>query len=93
MESCVRYIYRLNERKFVSLTHLVGCDDFVIFASDDKENFGHNIGQFIQDMIKEAQKSDLHRYDWKTHRPRVYETKNPPNELFHDCIQIIFTVE
>ena len=83
----------MNERKFVSLTHLVGCDNSVIFASDDKENFGHNIGQFIQDMIKEAQKSDLHRYDWKTHRPRVYETKNTPNELFQDCIQIIFTVE
>ena len=37
--------------------------NFLIFVSYDKKNFGGSIKQFIQDIIKEAQKSDLHRYN------------------------------
>ena len=37
--------------------------NFLIFVSYDKKNFEGSIKQFIQDIIKEAQKSDLHRYN------------------------------
>ena len=67
MSACVRYILPLNYRKFVHLTHLVGSDSFTIFVPYDKENFGDTIQQFIQDIINEAQKSDLYIYHWKVH--------------------------
>ena len=91
MSACVRYILPLNYRKFVHLTHLVGSDSFTIFVRYDKENFGDTIQQFIQDIINEAQKSDLYIYHWKVHRPLVEETTNQPYELFHDCFVITFT--
>ena len=36
MQNCVQYNLPLHERKFVNLTHLVSCDDFVIFVSCDE---------------------------------------------------------
>ena len=54
MESCLQHILPLNEREFVGLTHLVSCDEFVIFISYDKKIFGDKIQQFVQDIIKEA---------------------------------------
>ena len=62
MSDCIRYILPLNQRKFVQLSHLAGCDSFTIFVSYDKENFGDRIQQFIQKIIKEAQRSELYRY-------------------------------
>ena len=80
MSGCVQYILPLNERKFVNLMHVVDSDDFVIFLSYDKK-------------AQKAQKSDLHRNHWAVHCPLVEEAINQPNELFHDCIVITFTVE
>ena len=54
MESCVQHILPLNEREFVGLTHIVSCDEFVIFVSYDKKVFGDKIQQFVQDIIKEV---------------------------------------
>ena len=54
MESCLQHILPLNEREFVGLTHLVSCDEFVIFISYDKKIFGDKIQQFVQDIIKEV---------------------------------------
>ena len=71
MQYCVQHILPVHERKFVNLTHLVSCDDFVIFVSYDKKHFGGRIQQFIRAIIKEPQKSDLHRYHWAVHRPLV----------------------
>ena len=93
MSDCVQYILPLKDRKFVNLTHVVGSDDFIIFMSYDKKNFRGRIQQFIRDIIKEAQKSDLHKYHWAVHRPLVEETINQPYELFRDCIVTTFTVE
>ena len=84
MSVCVQYILLANHRKFVHLTHLVGSDSFTIFVSYDKENFGDRIQQFFQEIIHEAQKNDLYRYNWKVHRSLVEETVNQPKELFHD---------
>ena len=47
MQNCVQYNLPLHERKFVNLTHLVSCDDFVIFVSCDEKNFGGKTQQFI----------------------------------------------
>ena len=58
-----------------------------------KKLFRGRIQQFIRDIIKEAQKNDLHRYHWAVHHPLVEETINQPYELFHDCIYLFFTVE
>lgn len=87
MSGCAQYILPLNERKFVDLTHLVSADEYTIFVSYDKKNFRGRIKQFIREIIKEAQKSDL----WKFHSPLVEETINYPYELFHDCFLITFT--
>ena len=57
MQCCAPYILPLHERKFVNLTHMVSCDDFVIFVSYDNKNFEGRIQQFIQEIIKEAQRS------------------------------------
>ena len=59
MESCVQHILPLNEREFVGLTHIVSCDEFVIFVSYDKKVYGDKIQQFVQDIIKVVRKSDL----------------------------------
>ena len=93
MQSCVPYILPLHERKVVNLTHLVSCDDFIILVSYDKKVFGGRVQQFIREIIKEAPRSDLHRYYWAVHHPLVEEMINQPYELYHDCIVITFTVE
>ena len=93
MQSCVSYILPLPERKFVNLTHVVSCDDFIVLVSYDKKTFGGRIQQFIREITKEAQRSDLHRYHWAVHCLLVEEIINQPYELFHDCIVIPFTVE
>ena len=47
MQNCVQYNLTLHERKYVSLIHLLNCDDFVIFLSHDKKYFGGKIEIFI----------------------------------------------
>ena len=94
MGNSVGYILPLEEKNFVDLTHNVSCDDFVSFVLYGKKNFGREkTWQFIRDIIKGAQKSDLYRYHWKVHRPLVEETINPPYCLFPDRINICFTAE
>ena len=93
MESCVQHILPFNEREFVSLTHLVSCDEFIIFLSYDKEKFGNKTQQFVQDMIKETQKSDLYKYNWKVHQPLVLDELDLTCYRFPHCINIILPVE
>ena len=61
----------------------------------NKKDFGGRIKQFIDDIIKEAWKSqyELYYYHWKVHSPLVEEITNPPYELFHDSFVITFTQE
>ena len=54
------------------------------------KNFGGRIQQFINDIVKEAQKSELYRYHWKVHSPIVEETTNQPYERCHDSFIITF---
>ena len=45
----------------------------MIFVGYDKRLLGHKINEFVRDMIKEAQESDLYRYHWTVHCPLVEE--------------------
>ena len=45
----------------------------MIFVGYDKRLSGHKINEFVRDMIKEAQESDLYRYHWEVHCPLVEE--------------------
>ena len=54
IESCVRFILPLSERKFVHVTHSVGGDNFFILVSYKKEQLNTKINQFITGIIKES---------------------------------------
>lgn len=62
----------IEKREFVEISHVVSCDDFVIFVSYD---FRGEIQQFICDIIGEAKKNNLYRHGWKVCR-LIEETKN-----------------
>ena len=66
MNEEIKYFVPVKKRKYVEISHVVGCSDFGIFVSYDKNNFGGKIKIFSK-IIKEARKSDLARYRWKVH--------------------------
>ena len=87
----IQYLLPNERRKFVEISHVVGCNEFIIFVSYDKKIFGSDIEQFISDIIQKAKQSDLHQYHWKVHRPIVEKTKNWPCDRFIDRFNISFT--
>ena len=40
VDEIVKFLLPLEKRKYVEISHVVGCSDFVIFVSYHKENFG-----------------------------------------------------
>ena len=89
----VRYLLPIEKQEFIEISHVEGCNEFIIFVSYDKKNFGGEIKQFISDIIQKAKESDLYQYHWKVHRPIVEETKNWPCDRFIDCFNITFPAE
>ena len=87
----VKLILPTEQRKFVQIEHNVSCNDFVIFIGYDKDEFDHKISEFVRDIIKESQKSELYRYGWAVHHPLVEERKGLPHEYFPHSIVISFT--
>ena len=87
----VKFILPILQRMLVQVEHNVSCEDFVIFIRYDKDKFQHKIDEFVKDIIKEAQKSELYRYGWKVHRPLVEERKAMPHEYIPHSIAISFT--
>ena len=71
----IKHFLPIEKRKYLEISHVVSCSDFVIFISYDKKNFGAEIKNFVSDIIEEAKKSELSRYGWKVHRPLVEEKK------------------
>ena len=57
----------------------------------NKSLFEHKINEFVCDITKEAQNSDLHRYHWAVHRLLCEDTEMPHSYLFH-AIVITFSV-
>ena len=46
VDEVIRFLLPLKKRDFVETSHAVGCDDFTIFVSYDKEKFGGEIRNF-----------------------------------------------
>ena len=86
-----KLILPTEQRKFVQIEHNVSCNDFVISIGYDKDEFEHKISEFVRDIIKESQKSELYRYGWAVHHPLVEERKGLPHEYFPHSIFISFT--
>ena len=82
----------LAERNFIHISHLVSCNDCVIFINYQKNSYGDKIQEFVRRVIKKSQQSSLCHYGWAVHRPLVYECKVPDYSDFSDQIQIIITV-
>ena len=59
VDEIVKFLLPLEKRKYVETSHVVGCNDFVIFVSYHKENFGSKMGNFLSKICDEAIKSDL----------------------------------
>ena len=72
------------------LPHVVGCNDFVIFVTYHKENFGSEIRSFLSKVCDEAIKSDLYKYSWKVQHLQIEEAKNLDCNRFADRFNIIF---
>ena len=64
------------------IEHNVSCEDFEIFTDYDKSQFEHQINEFVRNIIKEAEKSDLYRHG----------VASPPHEYFPHSVIISFTV-
>ena len=90
IESCVRFILPLSERKCVHVTHLVGGDKFFIFVSHNKEQFNTKINHFITNIIKESKNWDDLPKHWNVNEPSVEGYENPERELFPYDITITF---
>ena len=68
MSEIVQFILPIEQRKFVLVDHAVSPEEFAITIgynkSLNKSLFEHKINEFVCDITKEAQNSDLHRYHW-----------------------------
>ena len=88
----IKVLLLLAERNFIHISHLVSCNDCVIFINYQKNSYGDKIQEFVRRVIKKSQQSSLCHYGWAVHRPLVYECKVPDYSDFSDQIQIIITV-
>ena len=61
-------------------------EEFVITVNYDKEKFEHNIDEYVSDIIKEAQKSDLYEYNYVVHRPLSEEIEDSSSSFLHSVV-------
>ena len=87
------FCYLLSALKYIEISNVVGCSDFVIFVSYDKQKFGGEIRNFLSKICDEAKKSDLSSCGWKVHHSVTEETKNQDCYMFTDRFNICFTAE
>ena len=87
----IKFILPLAERSLIHITHLVGCDEFLIFIEYNKSSFGDDIKEFVQKVIKTLQESSLYSHGWAVHRPLIYDARSPDYSDFSDQIQITIT--
>ena len=82
----IQFLLPLKERKFVNISYLVSCSDFVILIGYNKNSYGDRIKEFTQRVIKESQQSSLSDYGWAVHRPLVRQCKAPDYSDFSDQV-------
>ena len=95
MSEIVQFILPIEQRKFVLVDHAVSPEEFAITIgynkSLNKSLFEHKINEFVYDITKEDQNSDLHRYHWAVHRSLCEDIEMPHSYFFH-AIVITFSV-
>ena len=65
----------------------VTSEEFVITVNYDKEKLEHKIGEYVPDIIKEAQKkSDLYRWNWAVHWPLCEEIEDSSSYFLHSVV-------
>ena len=75
MSDIVPFILPIDQRKWAVCDYSVTSEEFVITVNYDKEKFERKTGEFVSDIIKEAQNCNLYRYNWAVHRPLCEELK------------------
>ena len=94
-EACDRFMSEaqfflpIDQRRFVLLEHRVDQDAFVIIANYEKHMFEHKINEFLRDLIKEAQNTDLYRYDWAVYRPLCEKIMDPKSYFLNSVVVTI----
>ena len=92
-DEIVCFLLPFEKTEYIEISHVVGCSDFVIFVSYDKQKFGGEIRNFLSKICDEAKKSDLSSCGWKVHHSVIEETKNQDCYMFTDRFNICFTAE
>ena len=77
MSDIVPFILPTDQRRWIAIDYSVTSNGFVIKVNYSKDMFEHKIKEFVCNIIKEAQKSDPHRYNWAVHRPLCEEIEEP----------------
>ena len=86
MPDVVSFILPIDQRRCVLIDYSVTSEKFVITVNYDKEWFEHNINEFVRDIIKEAQKSNLYRYNWAVHQPLCEEIQDSNSYFLHSVV-------
>ena len=81
MSDIVPFILPIDQRRWAVCDYSVTSEEFLITVNYDKEKFKHKIGEFVPDIIKEAEKSNLYRYNWAVHRPLCEEIEDSSSYL------------
>ena len=92
MSDIVPFILPTDQRRCIAIDYSVSSDEFVIKVNYSKGMFEHKIKEFVCNIIKEAQKSDLHRYNWAVHRPLCEEIEETKSYFLHSVSITITTI-
>ena len=66
MSDVVPFILPIDQKRWAIFDYSVTSEEFTITVNYDKEKFEHKISEFVSDIIKEAQKNNLYRYNWES---------------------------
>lgn len=75
IKEIVPFILTIEQRSFVFADHKVCDEEFVITVNYFKSQFEHKTNEFVRNIIKEAQNTDLYRHNWKFHWPCLIADK------------------
>ena len=78
MSDVVPFILPIEQRQWAVCDCTVTCEDFFMTINYDKEKFEFKIGEFVADIIKEAQKS--------VHRPLCEEIEDASSYFLHSNV-------
>ena len=90
MSEVIPFVGFFSQRRFVLVDHSVSDEEFVIKVNYEKDNLQHLIQEFVCDIIKEAQRSKLYKYNWAVHRP-LFDAIEEPNNFFLNSVVITIT--